>query len=409
MSYIFKGLLLILLFSVLFTGCSTHQEPQTKPPVSSKPIATQIDPITMYVKLDTPPFLRGESVTVTAIDGELAITDRGEILLTNLEQERSTFTLHVNTLEDASIKILNIKPKFYNGIWLKTGKYHIEVSKKGYKTERLWVVIYRDKKITIKLQKVLLQANGVLTWRKGEESYSLNGQIFQMQSPLRAEKMTWKVADEYCSNLNISLYGFSANNFALPKDTQLLELANATRPYEHTNALYWTSTTDNEHKSYAKYVNINSGDNSWYKKHGKTYVLCQQMVDVDLNLPLRKIAKSLQDNKVPHLSPAALTVREDASKNRRALNALEMALFLKYGNPIIQNVSYFNDDQVLSYELISQNLNSKGKPYFYKKIRIHIDDEEIDPENIRAQFLDPNFIPFIDFNVVDGKLIFLGM
>lgn len=363
----------------------------------------------MYVKKESPPFVQGEAVTVTSIEGDFAMTDKGEIALSNLEQERSTFTLSINTLNDTTIKILNIKPKYYDGMWLKTGKYHIEVSKEGYKSKRQWIVLYRDKQITIKLQKILIQANGVLTWKKGEESYSVNGQIFQMQSADRAEKMTWKAADEYCNNLNVSLYGFKANSFSLPKDTELLQLSHATRPYEHTNALYWTSTTDNEHKSYAKYVNINSGENSWYKKHGKTYVLCQQKVDADLDLPLRKLAKALMDNNVTQLSPAALNIQEDASKNKRALNALEMALFLKYGNPVIQNVSYYKDDQVLSYELTSQNLNSEGKPFFYKKIRINIDDEEIDPESIKAQFLDPNFIPFIDFDVINGKLIFLGM
>ena len=408
MSYILKFFLITILFSLIFTGCSTHKQAQktATPPITVK---QKMTPKTMYVKKESPPFKQGEKVTVLSIEGDVAMTDKGEMELSNLEEERSTFTLRVSSLKGTTIKILNIKPRYYNGIWLKTGKYHIEVSKEGYKPHRQWVVLYRDKKITIKLKKILLAANGVLTWKKGEESYSINGQIFQMQSPDRAEKMIWQEAKEYCSGLNVSLYGFSANNFSLPKDTQLLELSHATHPYEHTNALYWTSTTDNEHKSYAKYVNINSGENSWYKKHGKTYVLCQHKIDLDLALSLHKLAKSLMNNNVKNLSPVALHIEEDASRNRRALDALEMALFLKYGNPVIQNVSYYTDDQVLSYEVISQNLDSKGEPFFYKKIRVHIDDEEVDAESIKAQFLDPSFIPIIDFDVVDGKLIFLGM
>ncbi len=86
-----------------------------------------------------------------------------------------------------------------------------------------------------------------------------------------------------------------------------------------------------------------------------------------------------------------------------------MALFLKYGNPVIQNINYFTDDHVLSYELISQNYDSKGKPFFYKKIRVYIDDDDVDPESIKAQLTDPDFTPVIDFDVIDGKLIFLGM
>ncbi len=395
-----------MLSSLVFTGCSTHKQPEK---TVTKPIKKKMEPKTMYIKKESPPFKQGEAVTVLSIEGDFAMTDKGEIELSNLEEERSTFTLSVSSVKDATIKILNIKPKYSDGMWLKTGKYHIEVSKQGYKQHRQWIVLHRDKKITIQLKKILLPVNGVLTWKKGEESYSVSGQIFQMQSADRAEKMTWEAAQEYCSGLNVSLYGFRADNFSLPKDTELLQLSHATRPYEHPNALYWTSTTDSAHKSYAKYVNINSGENSWYKKHGKTYVLCRHEVDADLDLPLSKLAKSLMDNNVTQLSPAALNIQEDTSKNKRALNALEMALFLKYGNPVIQNVSYFTDDQVLSYEVISQNLDSKGKPFFYKKIRVHIEDEEVDAESIKAQFLDPNFIPIVDFDVVDGKLIFLGM
>ncbi len=412
MQYLIKIIFFALLFMLPFTGCSTHkapEKPESQKIVKAEPVKEKMEPKTMYVINETALFKRGEAVTVLSIEGKLAITDKGEITLSNLEEKRSTFTLSVITLKNATIKILNIKPKYHDGIWLKTGKYHIEVSKQGYKTHKQWIVLHRDKKINIKLKKQTLQANGLLTWKRGEESYSINGQIFQMQSANTVEKMTWEAAKEYCDGLNVSLYGFRADNFILPNDTELLQLYKATQTHNHPNAIYWTSSTDSEHQSYAKYVNINSGDSSWYKKHGKTYVLCQHKVDADLSLPLEKLAKSLMDNKVAHLSPAALQINEDASKNRRALNALEMALFLKYGNPIIQNVSYFTDDQVLSYELISQNDNSKGEPYFYKKIRVHIEDDDVDPESIKAQLIDPSFVPIIDFDVVNGKLIFLGM
>ena len=410
MHYLFKIITFILFsilpLSILFTGCSTHKVPEK---VVAKPIVEKMEPKMMYVIRDVPPFTQGEAVTVVSIEGEIAMTEKGEIALSDLEEERSTFTLSINSVTNATIKVLNIKPKYHDGIWLKTGKYHIEVSKNGYKTHRQWIVIYRDKNVTIKLKKLTLPANGILTWKRGEESYSVNGQIFQMQNAETVQKMTWEAAQEYCSGLNVSLYGFRADDFSLPKDSALLQLSQSTRPYEHPNAVYWTSTTDSEHQSYAKYVNINSGESSWYKKHGKTYVLCQHKTDVDLSLPLEKLAKSLMDNKVEQLSPAALNIEEDSSKNRRALNALDMALFLKYGNPVIQNVSYYTDDQVLSYELTSQNHNNEGKPFFYKKIRVHIDDDDVDPESIKAQLIDPEFVPIVDFDVVDGKLIFLGM
>ena len=394
----------ILSSSLFFTGCTTLKQPEKK----VVPIHKMVG-ITLYVKKDVSSFKRGDAVTVLSVEDLFAITDKGRILLSDLEEQRSTFRLTINTLDSAQIRILNIKPKYSDGMWLKTGKYHIEVSADGYQKHKRWIVLYRDKVITIPLKKLTLSANGILTWQRGEESYSVNGLIFQMQSADRTQKMRWETAKEYCAGLNISLFGFRTDHFSLPKDTELLQLFQATRPYEHPNAVYWTSTTDSEHKSYAKYVNINSGENSWYKKHGKTYVLCRHETDVDLKLPLDKLAKSLMDNKVALLSSAALHINEDASKNRRAINALEMALFLKYGNPILQNVSYYTDDQVLSYEIISQNRDNNGKPFFYKKIRVHIEDDDVDVDSIKAQLMDPSFEPIVDFDIVNGKLIFLGM
>lgn len=397
----------ILSSSLLFTGCTTHKQPEKKV-ITSEHIHEMVGK-TLYVKKDLASFKQGEAVTVLSVEDLFAVTDKGRILLSDLEEQRSTFRLTINTLDSAQIRILNIKPKYSEGMWLKTGKYHIEVSADGYKKHKQWIVLYRDKVITIPLKKLVISANGILTWQRGDESYSVNGVIFQMQSADRAQKMRWDTAKEYCSGLNISLFGFRADQFSLPTDSELLQLSQATRPYEHSNAVYWTATTDSEHQSYAKYVNINSGENSWYKKHGKTYVLCRQETDVDLTLSLDKLARSLLDNKVALLPTAAININEDASENRRAINALEMALFLKYGNPVLQNVSYYTDDQVLSYEITSQNRNSDGKPFFYKKIRVLIEDDDVDVDSIRAQLMDPGYEPIVDFDIVNGKLIFLGM
>ena len=55
------------------------------------------------------------------------------------------------TPKKAKIRILNIKPKYKNGIKLKKGKYHVEVSKKGYSTVNKWIEI-KDKNIKFKVK-----------------------------------------------------------------------------------------------------------------------------------------------------------------------------------------------------------------------------------------------------------------
>lgn len=53
--------------------------------------------------------------------------------------------------EGARIRIMNIKPKFYQGIELKPGKYKIEVSAKGYLTETRWIQIKNQKAAKLKI------------------------------------------------------------------------------------------------------------------------------------------------------------------------------------------------------------------------------------------------------------------
>ena len=53
----------------------------------------------------------------------------------------------------ARIRILNIKPKFYQGMELRPGRYHVETSKKGYETKKMWVQLGagEDKRIKVGL------------------------------------------------------------------------------------------------------------------------------------------------------------------------------------------------------------------------------------------------------------------
>jgi len=54
----------------------------------------------------------------------------------------------------AKIRILNIKPKYKNGIKLKKGKYHVEISKNGYSTISKWIEIKnKNIKFKVKLKK----------------------------------------------------------------------------------------------------------------------------------------------------------------------------------------------------------------------------------------------------------------
>ena len=51
--------------------------------------------------------------------------------------------------KNATIRILNIKPKFQQGMALEPGRYHVEVSKDGYETKKTWVSLEKKKDIRI--------------------------------------------------------------------------------------------------------------------------------------------------------------------------------------------------------------------------------------------------------------------
>ena len=57
---------------------------------------------------------------------------------------------------DAMIKILNIPPKFYQGMELDPGRYHVEISANGYKTEKTWIELGggEDSRINVSLVKI---------------------------------------------------------------------------------------------------------------------------------------------------------------------------------------------------------------------------------------------------------------
>lgn len=68
--------------------------------------------------------------------------------------EKSRFFVNTEP-EDADIRVLNIQPRFYQGMDLSPGKYHLEVSAKGYNASRKWIELYAgaDKTVDIRLAK----------------------------------------------------------------------------------------------------------------------------------------------------------------------------------------------------------------------------------------------------------------
>ncbi|WP_457743955.1 hypothetical protein [Sulfurimonas sp.] len=69
---------------------------------------------------------------------------------------KTKYKLTVDAPQGATIKIMNIKSKYHDNIELKKGKYHIVVTKSGYKKYDAWITLEDDKNYVVRLKKVAL-------------------------------------------------------------------------------------------------------------------------------------------------------------------------------------------------------------------------------------------------------------
>lgn len=66
-----------------------------------------------------------------------------------------TYTLTVNPdPTNARVRIMNIQPRYHDGIALAPGQYDIEVSQEGYYTYREWITLSADTILPVKLEKI---------------------------------------------------------------------------------------------------------------------------------------------------------------------------------------------------------------------------------------------------------------
>lgn len=77
---------------------------------------------------------------------------RGDFVLGKLHRPQQTGRLYIDTLpRESSIRVLNIKPKFAQGMDLSPGKYQISVSAEGYRTRTTWITLAVKRNHSVRL------------------------------------------------------------------------------------------------------------------------------------------------------------------------------------------------------------------------------------------------------------------
>jgi len=372
----FSGYLMlkiVFISALLFMfGCGVAEK--KAPPIVDKPKYTL-----MYVKVDREPFVKSEQVKVFSIIDGIATTSKGEIQSTDLEDRRSEFKLYVNSPNAQTIKILNIKPKYRDGIWLKSGKYHIQVSAKKHITYKKWITLDKDTNLAIALKRKKNTSLGFVEWKSQVGIKYIDGLYWQDQAVNKKKKVNWNDAKNYCENLVVKNGKVNIDDFTLPTESELLSLSKHNSELDYAGSICWSSSSDKEHTNFAKYVYINNKKNGWYNKKGITYVRCVSRRNYSNKLTLLELTKYISKE-----------------KGYKFIDALESAVQIKYGKPIIKNVIYNSRKKNLSFTLKSQKYDSKKK-YFYNKA--HTIPMKFHPKTLKLN-------PVVKFEVINDKLIF---
>jgi hypothetical protein len=103
-------------------------------------------------------YFKDDSPVAVALTPEQACSQNGNLWeFDNLNSQwKCTYFYSLNivtTPEDARVQIMNIKPKYYDGIRLRPGRYTMRVSKPGYHTENFYIDFQDDSTYVSNLQK----------------------------------------------------------------------------------------------------------------------------------------------------------------------------------------------------------------------------------------------------------------
>ena len=143
--------------------------------------------------------------------------DRGRMLSLRVmlkEAKTEQARLYVDTEPDgATVKILNIGPRFYQGIELEPGRYHVEVSANRHKTEKQWVDLAagEDERLTVRLSPIRIATarHAGEVWREpvtGMEFVWVPGGCFEMgQTEAEKEYLIWEEGEEKYKMFNDEL------------------------------------------------------------------------------------------------------------------------------------------------------------------------------------------------------------
>ncbi len=204
----FKALSTTIIALFILTGClqPDRVEPPKEQIAQPKPesLESKLERSGLkkhsYLTRDIRSLKRADMVTILDIQDKLAITQQiGSVKLSDLEPYPSKVYLYVKSDKETRVRILNIRPKYRDYIYLTPGRYHIEVSKEGFETDKQWIDLYENRVLDVTLEPIKeqelievdergVQSSSVkIIWRDKSEYFTLvydhtNSLIWALQS-----------------------------------------------------------------------------------------------------------------------------------------------------------------------------------------------------------------------------------
>jgi len=247
-----------------------------------------------------------------------------------VEDTMAMYPLRVIVGENKRIRIMNIKPKYHDGILLKKGAYRIEVSDKkdgtvfydkwvrhkGATTLDLRARLKKSQSSNISVSSSMKNVQGKIQWAKDSSRFPLYETKKYFWDAKKTQKMNWYDAYRYCKNRVLNTNGIILKDFSMPSMDQAKDYMEA--QYKNrikVNKPVWTYTTNaatntSAPRDYAVVV-YSSSTQTPIKSAKHPYPLCKHKKIDFRSLSLESIANNLLKDHVKEITQEKFTKKPE--------------------------------------------------------------------------------------------------
>ena len=322
------------------------------------------------------PLRKGDKVLLKDVYGGVGLADttKGYIPLEYLEKKPSEVYLNVIAPKGSIIKILNIHPKYKDYIYLKPGKYHIEVKKPGFMPLKKWINISENTNYKVNLKEIEFPTTipRKIIWNKKYlKQYRINTNKIYQYNNLSWYKHrdksfnNFKEVSSSCKYLSIPLsQNYYLTGFSVPTLNQIY-FGNHYKKFFESYDFYYTKTRISYgNTSYFTEYYSPAGIQDYIKNHNLFRIeyynnkMIVGRADADNRAIGTRSVLCVNEQTPSNLKLATLVKGILSNKKQYGKNKINQvyseAFHIKYGKPIIKSVVCKNNQNNCYIEVVSE-------------------------------------------------------